>query len=132
MVGQEKKIVKDTVYCLGLRFGLETKYDNSNPLKSFVIRMGEGKVITSGEYDILCPASPIDEEYENGICLSLDKIITSTGKTKTTRVKTADGKKEEDKILRIYEGYLFIKFDKNIENPYFAITASNSFYTTSE
>ena len=132
MVGQEKKIVKDTVYCLGLRFGLETKYDNSDPLKSFVIRIGEGKVITSGEYDILCPASPIDEEYENGICLRLDKIITSTGKTKRTRVKTADSRKEEEKVLTIYEGYLFIKFDKNIENPYFAITASNSSYTTSE
>lgn len=134
IVGQEKKIIKDMIYCLGIKIGLEEKYrsDTGNPLSAFEIRIGEGKVVTNGEYDIICPANASSEEESTGICLSLQDIVTFTGDQETIRVKSTDGRDTEVKQIDIYEGYIFIKFDNNIDNPYYAITAGKTSFTVDQ
>ena len=134
IVGQEKKIVKDMIYCLGIKIGLEEKYrsNTNNPLSAFEIRIGEGKVVTNGEYDIICPANASSEEDSTGICLSLKDIVAFTGDQETIRVKSTDGRDTEVKQIDIYEGYIFIKFDNNIDNPYYAITAGKTSFTVDQ
>jgi len=119
------------IYCLGIKIGLEEKYrsDTGNPLGAFEIRIGEGKVVTNGEYDIICPANASSEEESTGICLSLQDIVAFTGDQETIRVKSTDGRDTEVKQIDIYEGYIFIKFDNNIDNPYYAITAGKTSFT---
>lgn len=125
IVGQEKELIKDTIYCLGIKIGFETKYDDDEPLRSLFLRIGEGKVVTNGEYDIVCPEAPDDDTAENGVCISLKDIAQITEDIETIRVKSTDGKDTLTKEIRVYEGYIFIRFNKNIDNPYFGITASN-------
>ena len=134
IVGQQKKIVKDMIYCLGIKIGLEEKYrsNTGNPLSAFEIRIGEGKVVTNGEYDIICPANASSEEESTGICLSLKDVVAFTGDQETIRVKSTDGRDTEVKQIDIYEGYIFIKFDNNIDNPYYAITASKTSFTVDQ
>ena len=125
IVGQEKELIKDTIYCLGIKIGFETKYDDDEPLRSLFLRIGEGKVVTNGEYDMVCPETPDDDTAENGVCISLKDIAQITEDIETIRVKSTDGKDTLTKDIRLYEGYIFIRFNKNIDNPYFGITASN-------
>lgn len=111
IVGQEEKIIKDTIYCLGIKIGFSDVY--TNPLKNFKLRIGEGRVVTSGEYDIV---------KDGQIVLVLDDLVELTSETEQIRVKTPDDREEQSLTINIYEGYFFIKFNHNIDNPYFAIT----------
>ena len=118
IVGQEKKIIKDTIYCLGIKIGFSDVY--TNPLKNFKLRIGEGRVVTNGEYDIV---------KDSQIVLALEDLVELTSETEQIRVKTPDGREEQSLTINIYEGYFFIKFNHNIDNPYFAITGGTATFS---
>lgn len=138
IVGQEKELTLDKIYCLGLRIGLEvppvpngaiynidTDGMKKEMLSLFNIRIGRGSVLTDGDYEIECSDNVNNSK---GVILPLSKIIDiNSGEKITIQERTSDSRKVVSKELYVYEGYVFIKFNQNITNPYFAISQDTNF-----
>ena len=110
IVGQEKKIYSNQIYCLGLRFGV--KLIDGRPADSlfpFKIQIGEGAVKTQGEYDI-----------KNPITIDISEIV-DVHNLEVIEVIEKENNEDVSVSVAIAEGYVLIRFSDNIENPYFAI-----------
>lgn len=110
IVGQEKKIYSNQIYCLGLRFGV--KLIDGRPADSlfpFKIQIGEGAVKTQGEYDIKNPTTIDISEIVDVHNLEVIEIVEK------------ENNEDVSVSVAIAEGYVLIRFSDNIENPYFAI-----------
>lgn len=93
IVAQEQEITMDKIYCLGL----QAKQDN-NDWHDIFIKIGEGKVLTHGEYEI---------DWENGVIINVEELLNALSSNEIN-------------------SYFFIKFSKNIKNPYLAITTEKT------
>lgn len=117
IIGQEKEISCDKIYCLGLKFGLpcnvNDELEDVPDLSNFYIRIGEGRVLTQGDYEI-----------DDVIIIPLNNIIPALKKSQYITINARDEVGFENKEINICysEGYIFIKPTQNIKNPYFAIT----------
>ena len=121
IVGQEKEITLDKIYCLGIKIGIELPqtpdgytFENATGLLyGFKLKIGEGSVQSEGEYSI-----------KDSVVLDLSEVVKSTDTIISINTKSLDGREELTKKIKIYEGYVYIKFNNNIKNPYFAISNS--------
>ena len=117
ITGQEKEITCDKIYCLGLKIGLPCNVNDELAelpnLNDFYIRIGEGRVLTQGDYEI-----------DDVIIIPVTDIVPALSKSQYITINGKDEIDLQDKEINICytEGYIFIKPTENIKNPYFAIT----------
>lgn len=106
IIGQDKKIEKDKIYCLGVSACFDT---------DFKIKIGKGALISDGEYTISEENQLVFDCGPNG-----DIIID--------RVSMPENLNDEKKNLIISElpntRYILFKTKKDIENPYFVISSA--------
>lgn len=106
IIGQDKKIEKDKIYCLGVSACFDT---------DFKIKIGKGALISDGEYTI-------SEE---------NQLVFDCGPTRDIiidHVSMPENLNDEKKNLIIPElpdtRYILFKTKKDIENPYFVISSA--------
>lgn len=100
IVGQEKEITNDKIYCLGIKGAFSTN--------NIDILIGEGGIIQEGDYSLKNPQT-----------IELKKLL---GENFTSSLSVTEDKKEYDfKEPTLYEGYILVKFPSNIKNPYIAL-----------
>lgn len=143
IVGQEKELNNDKIYCLGFKIGLEVPpdppvelnySDNENRIKNrkdaaineLMLIIGEGSVLNTGNYNI--DYYRIDTEDEDdtgpnrGISIPLRLIVSKDSLQEITiQEKSPSGKETIEKQIYVFEGYIFLKINNNIKNPYFGI-----------
>lgn len=106
IIGQDKKIEKDKIYCLGVSACFDT---------DFKIKIGKGALISDGEYTISEENQLVFDCGPNG-----DIIIDHTSMPENLN--------DEKKNLIIPETldtrYILFKTKKDIENPYFVISSA--------
>lgn len=106
IIGQDKKIEKDKIYCLGVSACFDT---------DFKIKIGKGALISDGEYTISEENQLVFDCGPNG-----DIIIDHTFMPENLN--------DEKKNLIIPETpdtrYILFKTKKDIENPYFVISSA--------
>lgn len=106
IIGQDKKIEKDKIYCLGVSACFDT---------DFKIKIGKGALISDGEYIISEENQLVFDCGPNG-----DIIID--------HVSMPENLNDEKKNLIIPEipdtRYILFKTKKDIENPYFVISSA--------
>ena len=106
IIGQDKKIEKDKIYCLGVSACFDT---------DFKIKIGKGALISDGEYTISEENQLVFDCGPNG-----DIIIDHTSMPENLN--------NEKKNLIIPEipdtRYILFKTKKDIENPYFVISST--------
>ena len=106
IIGQDKKIEKDKIYCLGVSACFDT---------DFKIKIGKGALISDGEYTISEENQLVFDCGPNG-----DIIIDHTSMPENLN--------NEKKNLIIPETpdtrYILFKTKKDIENPYFVISST--------
>ena len=104
IVGQEKEVIANQIYCLGISIGGNL---TQTDLQSLEIKIGEGSVLTQGEYDL---------DDENTVTIKMSDFIQTV---------SADSNEERNtnKIITnsVIEGFVLLKFRRNIKNPYIAI-----------
>lgn len=103
IVGQEKKIEKDKIYCLGVQ---------AWATKEFQIKIGKGSLISDGKYSLV-----------DSTTLTFD-----LGPTKPFEypIQEAAPQESDDSVIIGKENlpplrFILFKVDKDIENPYFVI-----------
>jgi len=103
IVGQEKKIEKDKIYCLGVQ---------AWATKEFQIKIGKGSLISEGKYSLV-----------DSTILTFD-----LGPTKPFEypIQEAAPQESDDSVIIGKENlpplrFILFKVDKDIENPYFVI-----------
>ena len=103
IVGQEKKIEKDKIYCLGVQ---------AWATKEFQIKIGKGSLISDGKYSLV-----------DSTTLTFD-----LGPTKPFEypIQGAAPQESDDSVIISKENlpplrFILFKVDKDIENPYFVI-----------
>lgn len=106
IIGQDKKIEKDKIYCLGVSACFDT---------DFKIKIGKGALISDGEYTI---------SEENQLVFDCGP----TGDIIIDHVAMPENLNDEKKNLIISElpdtHYILFKTKKDIENPYFVISSA--------
>lgn len=106
IIGQDKKIEKDKIYCLGVSACFDT---------DFKIKIGKGALISDGEYII---------SEENQLVFDCGP----TGDIIIDHVPMPENLNDEKKNLIISElpdtRYILFKTKKDIENPYFVISSA--------
>lgn len=106
IIGQDKKIEKDKIYCLGVSACFDT---------DFKIKIGKGALISDGEYTI---------SEENQLVFDCGP----TGDIIIDHVPMPENLNDEKKNLIISElpdtRYILFKTKKDIENPYFVISSA--------
>lgn len=106
IIGQDKKIEKDKIYCLGVSACFDT---------DFKIKIGKGALISDGEYTI---------SEENQLVFDCGP----TGDIIIDHVSMPENLNDEKKNLIIPElpdtRYILFKTKKDIENPYFVISSA--------
>lgn len=106
IIGQDKKIEKDKIYCLGVSACFDT---------DFKIKIGKGALISDGEYTI---------SEENQLVFDCGP----TGDIIIDHVAMPENLNDEKKNLIISElpdtRYILFKTKKDIENPYFVISSA--------
>lgn len=106
IIGQDKKIEKDKIYCLGVSACFDT---------DFKIKIGKGALISDGEYTI---------SEENQLVFDCGP----TGDIIIDHVSMPENLNDEKKNLIISElpdtRYILFKTKKDIENPYFVISSA--------
>lgn len=117
IVGQEKKIEKDKIYCLGLSALFDTK--NGLDDINFEICIGEGSIVAAGEYALSGDQIKID----NNIMKFTN--FTFSGMTDMWEQITQDSYQLPISKSDIPKNYILFKSMGTIHNPYFVIRSKN-------
>lgn len=124
IIGQEKKIEKGKIYCLGI--GCLAGSDD------VTIQIGEGSLISDGNYHI--EENPIEFSLANDIYSEIDKSDwlkdPDNSKAATFWQQTEDNTSGLFN-LKIKESFILFKAPKTIENPYFIINTKKQLLITS-
>ena len=112
IIGQDRRIEKDKIYCLGLAVWAKENFD---------IKIGKGSLISDGEYTLV--------EEDNIL-----KFTFGTGDDATIEYQLMNSYPDnfEDLKKNLYipsdmptPSYLLFKADRDIDNPYFVISSSS-------
>ena len=108
IIGQNKKIEKDKIYCLGIELFLSANSSNED---NFEIQIGQGSLISSGDYSFSDKIIKITKEQ-----IFKDIYIGNQN------INWEELNSVEEVILsdNFNQGYILFRSPYTIENPYFA------------